>query len=144
MTAIFVWVMGAAFRIELEIRRADPLQFRSIALRLRAAQIHYFREHGAFAQDGKALQVDGITWAPPVPGVPEWSTVAGRYTIKLQSTTTCTPGTCLLIAHPPGGGRIWVTVDGQIKPDGDLTLREEITTGGAVVSPGPCIPPDRE
>ena len=136
--AVFVWCMVGATKIELQIRSGDEGQFRTTALKIREAQIRFVQQHGVFTNNGSALNLDGVTWAPPA-RFPEWTTIAGGYTIRLQTVINCTAHTCLLIAHPPGGGRICVTVGGEVKPDRDETLREHITYGDNAADYRSCV-----
>jgi hypothetical protein len=142
LTVTFGLVIASAMKYERQIRAANVEQFKSTALKIRAAEISYLREHGAFPEIGPMLAVEGVTWRSPDRVSSEWSTIAGGYVIELQRLSTCTAGTCLLIGHPPGGGRICVTADGQVKPDLDVTLSEHITTGDAAASLRDCVPPD--
>lgn len=65
----------------------DEKLFNATAFKIHTAALSYFREHGAFTLDGKALGLQDLPWQ----GASSRETTAGGYRIILQKIFSCTP-----------------------------------------------------
>ncbi len=139
-SALMAVFQAGAASVKLEqVQPVDEKLFNATAFKIHAAALSYFREHGAFTLDGKALGLQNMHWQ----GASSRETTAGGYRIILQEIFSCTPGSCVFRAYAPTREVLCGTVDGRIVPDSDRTVRENVSTpGDEREAPKSCAPAD--